>query len=554
MSGGAGRSGSATPSHHISTNRLGTPQRHRSPAPIPHDSGRVGLRVPRQDHDQDQPAKSRSRSRSRHRSPPHLRAERVRASHSPSRRTGPDGTPFGALPKKKGGLAAHVLNTYRHIKAEQEAGHRSKGVLEKALDGWMGKGSDSKGAVLKKKGLMNRENVGREGRRHDEDRGRFDDQGVHAGTRQHRDSGDVTRDRRGRDRHNSQTRGETQRDVEQTSGERGGHIATPDIQITGPMPVHPHRQDSEAAMERKPPSLNPYLRSRSPSIGAPADARELALPSTPPQFPQPPSPVPRPPSTSSVRRESDVPEEHSVRQTGEAASYYHQAGADAEQSKMPEIAPPPGRQEPTIPPFPTFGSSTDSAVSLSSTTAVESLPASSPPPPPPGLPPATAEATSRPQLGNLLKEIHGGRKLRKVDTTENATRSTAASPVHFADHLHAAVRRKPAYEGSAHSHEADDEDAWSDDEPRSHFVPDRRFREALGKSLSRPVSVSQGGTEAGMRSSNVASQNQSESLMGESRTPVVDADEVDNEIFSTLSARVGSPSWDWRRLGKDGEA
>lgn len=80
--------------------------------------------------------RSRSRSRRRRASPKSGRA-------SPTRRHGPDGkTPFGELPKKAAGVGfvMHALNTYRHIKAEHEAGHRSRSAIEKAVDGWRGKG------------------------------------------------------------------------------------------------------------------------------------------------------------------------------------------------------------------------------------------------------------------------------------------------------------------------------------------------------------------------------------------------------------------------------
>ncbi|KAK1913268.1 hypothetical protein P3342_005204 [Pyrenophora teres f. teres] len=64
------------------------------------------------------------------------------ASSSPTRQLpkGPDGTLFGSLPgyKVKAGLAlgfgAHVLNTYRHIKAEHEAGYRTRSFIEKRMD------------------------------------------------------------------------------------------------------------------------------------------------------------------------------------------------------------------------------------------------------------------------------------------------------------------------------------------------------------------------------------------------------------------------------------
>ncbi|KAI4680215.1 uncharacterized protein J4E88_006107 [Alternaria novae-zelandiae] len=63
---------------------------------------------------------------------------------------GPDGTPFGSLPeyKSKGGigmgLGDHIMATYRHIKAEHEAGHRTKGALENAIDGMRKKKTDAK--------------------------------------------------------------------------------------------------------------------------------------------------------------------------------------------------------------------------------------------------------------------------------------------------------------------------------------------------------------------------------------------------------------------------
>ena len=61
----------------------------------------------------------------------------------------PDGTPFDSLPKRgKGvGLLAHATNMYRHIKAEQDAGHRSKGFAEKHLDAFLQKKKDMKSAA-----------------------------------------------------------------------------------------------------------------------------------------------------------------------------------------------------------------------------------------------------------------------------------------------------------------------------------------------------------------------------------------------------------------------
>lgn len=62
------------------------------------------------------------------------------------RLSGPDGTPFGYLPTRdKGiGLLAHAKTMYQHIKAEQDAGHRSKGPSEKLIHGWLKKRKNTK--------------------------------------------------------------------------------------------------------------------------------------------------------------------------------------------------------------------------------------------------------------------------------------------------------------------------------------------------------------------------------------------------------------------------
>jgi hypothetical protein len=59
-----------------------------------------------------------------------------------SRHRGLDTTQHApSLPPKAPGtsFAAHVLNTYRHIKAEHDAGVRERGRLERTVDGWRGK-------------------------------------------------------------------------------------------------------------------------------------------------------------------------------------------------------------------------------------------------------------------------------------------------------------------------------------------------------------------------------------------------------------------------------
>lgn len=70
------------------------------------------------------------------------------ALHAAGHLFGPDGTPFGALPSRgKGvGFEAHVKNTYRHIKAERDAGHRNKGFAENLINNWRQKKKDAKHA------------------------------------------------------------------------------------------------------------------------------------------------------------------------------------------------------------------------------------------------------------------------------------------------------------------------------------------------------------------------------------------------------------------------
>ncbi|EUC50447.1 hypothetical protein COCMIDRAFT_32270 [Bipolaris oryzae ATCC 44560] len=93
-----------------------------------------------QRRDETEASRSHHQSRGEQR---HLGARegRVGASDSLTRQQrGPDGTPFGSLPKYKAkpgmtfGLGNHFMNTYRHIKAEHDAGYRPKGLIEKALD------------------------------------------------------------------------------------------------------------------------------------------------------------------------------------------------------------------------------------------------------------------------------------------------------------------------------------------------------------------------------------------------------------------------------------
>lgn len=60
-------------------------------------------------------------------------------SHHASPHFGPDGiTPFGFVPRKIAGvgLTEYIMDTYRHIEAEHQAGYRMRGVFERTLNGW----------------------------------------------------------------------------------------------------------------------------------------------------------------------------------------------------------------------------------------------------------------------------------------------------------------------------------------------------------------------------------------------------------------------------------
>ncbi|KAF2036164.1 hypothetical protein EK21DRAFT_83874 [Setomelanomma holmii] len=96
-------------------------------------------------------------------------------SRSPTRRRGPDGqTLFGQLPKKKPGVGftEHAVNTYKHIKAEHDAGYRMRSVVEQAVDTFLGKNAGDRLREAQKL-LKNDPRSG--GERRAEDRGRKDD-------------------------------------------------------------------------------------------------------------------------------------------------------------------------------------------------------------------------------------------------------------------------------------------------------------------------------------------------------------------------------------------
>jgi hypothetical protein len=138
---------------------------------------------------------------------PNLQPARAGIPHSPSRRRfGPDGTtPFGELPKKTAdvGLAAHFRNTYRHIKAEHEAGYRSRSAIEKAVDGFRGKapGAPPVHELEKLRKNDNRHQTDERLRDYDSRKDHFQHRGNHEGRRRrHKRTHDQVEDRGKHDR------------------------------------------------------------------------------------------------------------------------------------------------------------------------------------------------------------------------------------------------------------------------------------------------------------------------------------------------------------------
>lgn len=86
---------------------------------------------------------------------------------------GPDGTPFRLLPTKGKGVGwlPHVKAVHRHIRAEQDAGLRSKGFVEKCVDDFLRKRRDARGGE-KGKGKEKEKVVEEVGGEGDEVRGR----------------------------------------------------------------------------------------------------------------------------------------------------------------------------------------------------------------------------------------------------------------------------------------------------------------------------------------------------------------------------------------------
>lgn len=378
---------------------------------------------------QDVPSRTRSRSRSR----PRRSSPRPRP-RSPNTRRGPDGsTPFGQLPKKAAGvgLAAHIFNTYRHIKAEHDAGHRDRSVVEKAVDKWRGKtpGKDQTHHDDRSRG---------DDRRHD-DRTRGDNRTHDDRTRKNNRTHD-DRDQRheGRKRGDGDDR-ERRRDGSRKRG-NDGHRRRHKY----------YRTDDMSRKKRKDPDLDKDLPRRPPTPLPPHDLFRDISPSSrdfesplPPQAPlhlpalrvQSPTPpvrsnheeTPWPPTPENFV----VPRSHSRVYTVSRSRSRSESRPRRSRSRSRSVSPP----YPDTP----RGRSRSPVIPMHH--AASEPPPLSPPPPPPmpvndnmPVPNPQNLAQAAPNRGALLDQISGGGfNLRKVGGQDNGRRAAYEETSHSRD-------------------------------------------------------------------------------------------------------------------------
>ncbi|KAF1852209.1 uncharacterized protein K460DRAFT_392321 [Cucurbitaria berberidis CBS 394.84] len=492
-------------------------------------------------HPHDDDAR-RQRSGSRHR---HRKASptpgRVGASRSPPRRKGPDGTPFGELPKfqvKKGlalGFGDHFMKTYKHIKAEHDAGHRSKGVVEKKIDDMRRKKTvttDSGGVGHRDRGIVRR----------DDQRGRSDGMGQHVdwerkNERKAREVEDTSL-RLAKPSPYEGRRGDesSRRTSQEESGQSNRQQPYPEVRVVPPTSVDRRRWQPTPFAQGAPP---PVLQSQPSS------------PTTPPApiRAPPPAPISR---SSSVQQESRIP------------SIYPMSQAFT----IPQ--PHSVRQEPLSPHSPPVR----------------------PAPPPPSYPPPAAvqylpkAATAAP--GGLLSEIHRGMKLRQVKKSEQPSESAVreSQPVYEeTPHSRDVEANEHAQAVEAQEREQTNSDAsnraWSSSESdSSDDEPDGRARSphpditaqlgALFGGHASPGSATTTPTEGSSVEDSLQTENRS--LIAASRTsmnvnistmpiddlngdnvvscPLTPANLIDDGVFSELAAHIAKPSWDWSSLSK----
>lgn len=392
----------------------------------------------------------------------------------------PDGTPFGSIPTRdKGvGLIPHTKTMYRHIKAEQDAGHRSKGFAEKHIDAFLQKRRDTKIAV---KGVEEEPLI--EKTRHDRDG---------------RDTRDRSRKRHCRSRSQGGG-GRSRRDVYPTYGTvenadqrhdahgeplepsqslRRGWQSTPFTQRSPP-PVQPSRRSSrhdrdgghgptreaagaETGESGKDAGRPPSVLAQSPA--PPVSARSERTPtrsirsapsvrdsrmdnaanspsvSRPPtirvQSPTPPAPAKsgRPPTPFASEMPSRV--------------QWPESELDGPASPVRSPAP---SQSPIPPPMPT--SSSVVATPYPATPSVVDIPVPVVPAAPMPLPPPPFPLPKVDRGRNaFLVSIQGGVKLKKVGEEEKKDKSAARKDE---ARIEIVSRGPPIYEGTPHSHDVE---------------------------------------------------------------------------------------------------
>ena len=376
--------------------------------------------------------------------PSHQHTNRTSASASPTQHLprGPDGTLFGSLPKYKfkAGLAlgfgAHVMRTYRHIKAEHEAGHRKRSFIENKMDELRGKGRGRR---------VERSRDGRRSERLRKSEGRGEER------------------RRG-DRLERRERGHS----------RDGGTPVPEIRVQAPMnterprrkpvPVRRERSTSarsigldggEGSVQHPPREVSPSAR----SVGL--DEQQAPVEPPRPATPHEISPSTRPVSLNERQAPDepprpDAPSEHSLS--------VRSLNLDRRQS-----------------PIEPLGTDTHSLVETIDTSRASS-PIMSQAPPPPPLPPPGNHPLPPPKHASmvaLLSDIKGGFKLRKVTNSEKK------------EHSMNPIGERVVYDETPHSRDVEERERAQLAESSTAAStttkadPNRAFQEDLMKALKR---------------------------------------------------------------------
>ncbi|KAF1943096.1 hypothetical protein EJ02DRAFT_421518 [Clathrospora elynae] len=336
-----------------------------------------------------------------------------------------NGTPFGELPKFKPkaglalGLGDHFLNIYKHIKAEHEAEHRSKGFFEKKFDDRRQKKPHAKKGTTDG-GQRAREKVRKEEPVRDDYAARY------PGQRR----GDVWKprevERKAWEAHVANQREQRTRGKENTGGVTDAKpklVGNPEISVLPPITgVRSQWQPSSIARGAPSPELStqePPQLQESNVWNKQADPPTRAAECFHNQFPLPPLPVshqevsaPAPIYTQSQAFIIPPYTETSP------SSTIPQASDILREWRMPSNpTPPPVIQVPSalrMPPSPII----PRALFTPPPPPVPSVP-----PPPPPSPPLAAKVPANSAFEALLGAIQGGFQLRKVPDSQKTDKS-----------------------------------------------------------------------------------------------------------------------------------